>query len=199
MLSPQEKAALHVKSRFLPAELARGSWGRGRGPVGFEPRQQDCVEEAVAPFALTGEYRVLVKHISGDIVGKRARLTIVRHAGTPRESKQVQTIPLSQEDQTVRVLLKGGRLTEPLAVPMPPASAKRIPSDRRRAFSRVPAGGNPRIPEVGSAGAVTALELGPGTALSHMASALFRDGRVRAVEEFRTLAGLRTWLQRAMG
>jgi [acyl-carrier-protein] S-malonyltransferase len=46
-----------------------------------------------------------------------------------------------------------------------------------------------------SAGAETALELGPGAALSHMASALFRDGRVRAVKEFRTLAGLRTWLQ----
>ena len=50
-----------------------------------------------------------------------------------------------------------------------------------------------------SAGAETVLELGPGTALSHMASALFPDGRARAVEEFRTLAGLRTWLQRAMG
>lgn len=50
-----------------------------------------------------------------------------------------------------------------------------------------------------SAGAETALELGPGTALTHMASALFPDGRARAVEEFRTLAGLRTWLQRAMG
>jgi hypothetical protein len=45
----------------------------------------------------------------------------------------------------------------------------------------------------------TALELGPGTALSHMASAPFPDGRAPAVEEFRTLAGLRTWLQRAMG
>ena len=50
-----------------------------------------------------------------------------------------------------------------------------------------------------SAGAVAALELGPGTALSHMASALFPDGRARAVEEFRTVSGLRTWLQRAMG
>jgi [acyl-carrier-protein] S-malonyltransferase len=50
-----------------------------------------------------------------------------------------------------------------------------------------------------SAGAEAALELGPGTALSHMASALFPDGSARAVEEFRTLAGLRTWLQRAMG
>jgi [acyl-carrier-protein] S-malonyltransferase len=50
-----------------------------------------------------------------------------------------------------------------------------------------------------SAGAEAALELGPGTALSHMAAALFPDGRARAVEEFRTLAGVRTWLQRAMG
>jgi [acyl-carrier-protein] S-malonyltransferase len=50
-----------------------------------------------------------------------------------------------------------------------------------------------------SAGAEAALELGPGAAaLSRMASALFPDGRARAVEEFRTVAGLRTWLQRAI-
>ena len=49
-----------------------------------------------------------------------------------------------------------------------------------------------------SAGAETALELGPGTALSRMASALFPGGRARAVEEFRTVAGLRAWLQRAI-
>jgi [acyl-carrier-protein] S-malonyltransferase len=49
-----------------------------------------------------------------------------------------------------------------------------------------------------SAGAEAALELGPGTALSHMASPLFPDGRARAAEEFRTLAGLRTWLQGAV-
>ena len=48
-----------------------------------------------------------------------------------------------------------------------------------------------------SAGAETALELGPGTALSHMASAYFPGGRVRSVEEFRTLEGLRAWLRRA--
>jgi [acyl-carrier-protein] S-malonyltransferase len=49
-----------------------------------------------------------------------------------------------------------------------------------------------------SAGAVAALELGPGATLSHMASALFPDGRARSLEEFRSLAGLRTWLQRAV-
>jgi [acyl-carrier-protein] S-malonyltransferase len=48
-----------------------------------------------------------------------------------------------------------------------------------------------------SAGAEAALELGPGTALSHMAAALFPEGRARAVGEFRTLAGLRSWLRRS--
>ena len=50
-----------------------------------------------------------------------------------------------------------------------------------------------------SAGAEAALELGPGTALSHMAAALFPEGRARAVGEFRTWAGIRSWLQRAIG
>lgn len=44
------------------------------------------------------------------------------------------------------------------------------------------------------AGVELALELGPGTALSRMAAALFPPDRVRSAAEFRTLAGLRTWL-----
>jgi [acyl-carrier-protein] S-malonyltransferase len=47
-----------------------------------------------------------------------------------------------------------------------------------------------------TAGAVDTLELGPGTTLSGMASALFAAGHHRAVEQFRTLAELRAWLQR---
>jgi [acyl-carrier-protein] S-malonyltransferase len=47
-----------------------------------------------------------------------------------------------------------------------------------------------------AAGADTALELGPGAALSHMAARVFPDGRARAAQDFRTLPGLRTWLAR---
>jgi [acyl-carrier-protein] S-malonyltransferase len=49
-----------------------------------------------------------------------------------------------------------------------------------------------------SAGAQAALELGPGTALSRMTSPLFPEGRARAVDEFRTLDGLRKWLERVI-
>jgi [acyl-carrier-protein] S-malonyltransferase len=48
-----------------------------------------------------------------------------------------------------------------------------------------------------AAGADTALELGPGRALSRMVADRFPAGAVRAVEDFKTLAGLRCWLQRA--
>jgi [acyl-carrier-protein] S-malonyltransferase len=48
-----------------------------------------------------------------------------------------------------------------------------------------------------AAGADMALELGPGTALSHMAARVFSAGRARSTEEFRTVVGLRDWLSRA--
>lgn len=45
-------------------------------------------------------------------------------------------------------------------------------------------------------GAELVLELGPGKALSHMAAPLFLEDRVRSIEEFRTISGLRSWLVR---
>jgi [acyl-carrier-protein] S-malonyltransferase len=47
-----------------------------------------------------------------------------------------------------------------------------------------------------AAGAEIALELGPGTALSHMAARIFPEGHARSTEQFRTMAGFRDWLLR---
>lgn len=49
------------------------------------------------------------------------------------------------------------------------------------------------------AGATVALELGPGAALSRMLQARHPDIACRAVSEFRTLAGVRVWLERQLG
>ena len=46
-------------------------------------------------------------------------------------------------------------------------------------------------------GATTMLELGPGSALAHMAAKRFPDSRVRSVEDFRTIQGIRDWLAKA--
>jgi hypothetical protein len=118
---------------------------------GQGPRQEDCVEEAVAPMALAGEYQVVVKHTEGDIVGKRARLTIAMHEGSPHEVRQTQTVPLDAEGQTVRVLLKRGRLPAPLDVPVPPTTIGRRPSGRRTTVRQLPDAG-----EAGPNGALVA-------------------------------------------
>ena len=46
-------------------------------------------------------------------------------------------------------------------------------------------------------GATTMLELGPGSALAHMAAKRFPDIRVRSAEDFRTIQGVRDWLAKA--
>ncbi len=43
-------------------------------------------------------------------------------------------------------------------------------------------------------GATTMLELGPGSALAHMAAKRFPDTQVRSAEDFRTIQGIRDWL-----
>lgn len=107
---------------------------------GQGPRQEDCVEAVVAPLALSGEYQVRIKHLTGDIVGKRARLTIVRYAGSPREVKQTQSVPLTQEGQTVRLLLNGGRLQAPIATPQAPQAARLPARGPRMAVRDLPDG-----------------------------------------------------------
>lgn len=49
------------------------------------------------------------------------------------------------------------------------------------------------------AGATVALELGPGAALSRMLQARHPDIACRAVSEFRSLGGVRSWLDRQLG
>ena len=48
-----------------------------------------------------------------------------------------------------------------------------------------------------AAGAETVLELGPGHALAGMARQIFSGTQIRSVDDFRTPAGVVTWLQRA--
>lgn len=113
---------------------------------GYGPKQSDCYEEYACAFGAPGSYRVAVRHVWGDIVGKRAQLTVIRYQGTDREDRQVLTIPVGAEDQIVRVSLQAGRRTE-LAV-VPEAERARVPEpDGRKTSLRLMARTNPRSPE----------------------------------------------------
>jgi tetratricopeptide (TPR) repeat protein len=76
---------------------------------GFGPIQDHCYEEYLCPQGLPGEYSAVVKHVSGDIVGKRARITITRDRGTPNEESFSETIFIGPTDQMMRFSLSRGR------------------------------------------------------------------------------------------
>lgn len=76
--------------------------------VGSSP--ENCHEDYICPLGFSGEYVVKVKKYSDKIVGNRAILTIVLHAGSPAEKKTTKTVPLNAMDEFVmRVKLDEGR------------------------------------------------------------------------------------------
>ncbi len=80
---------------------------------GYGPQADNCNERYVCPQGLSGTYRFRVRRASGDVVGRRAQLTITRHAGTPKAKTTRQNIVIGEEDAVVPITLEGGRRTKP--------------------------------------------------------------------------------------
>lgn len=93
---------------------------RGGGVLvhdGYGPDQENCYENYVCPLGGSGIYKVRIRHVWGRIVGKRARLTVIRYKGTEKESRRTFPIPLGGEDRLVRLTLAEGRRRRLAAVP----------------------------------------------------------------------------------
>ena len=84
---------------------------------GHGPDQNNCYDEYVCAAGFPGVYRIEVRHGWGDIVGKRAKLTVTRHRGTSHESTREIAVPVTAEGETVRVTLTTGRRVDLLTVP----------------------------------------------------------------------------------
>lgn len=93
----------------------QNKYSRGGGVLvhdGVGPKPKDAYELYVCPVASTGDYRVTVRYLFGNVVAKQAKLTIIRHQGTPEESSTSQSIQIAGEETVVRLGLKAGRRTE---------------------------------------------------------------------------------------
>ena len=92
----------------------------GRGPD-----QKKCYESYVCPVAPPGDYILRVRHIYGDIVGKRATLEVTRYKGSARESSRTLTVQLKAKATEVRVPLNNGRGKSVKKRPKTPAQPAR--------------------------------------------------------------------------
>lgn len=79
---------------------------------GAGPNQANCYEEYVCAFAAAGYYIVHVEHVTGKIVGNRARLEVIRYAGTEHEQRDVIPIVFDERVKKYRISLHRGRRTE---------------------------------------------------------------------------------------
>ncbi|MBS0260660.1 MAG: hypothetical protein JSS02_01790 [Planctomycetes bacterium] len=85
---------------------------------GYGANQKDCHDDYVCPRGLSGDYRVTVRHVTGEVVGKRAVLNVTRYLGTSREITDQFTVKLAETDKVVRISLQNGRLKELTDVPL---------------------------------------------------------------------------------
>ena len=112
---------------------------------GFGPVQRNCYEKYVCAFAARGEYRLVINHVSGDIVGKRATLTIRRYAGTADEQVHSHPVVLDARQKVVRVSLQQGRRVKLQdTVPQVGPSFRQARRGRGRPFRLRPSGSSPR-------------------------------------------------------
>lgn len=76
---------------------------------GLGPKPENCYDEYVCPQAWSGEYKVRIRHGWGQIVGKRARLIVIRNEGSPQQEREIINVNIGGDDVIVRVSLRQGR------------------------------------------------------------------------------------------
>jgi tetratricopeptide (TPR) repeat protein len=122
---------------------------------GYGPKQANCYDEYVCPSAIPGEYRILVRHIRGDVVAKRARLIITRDKNTSEEQTEAQTVILGASDSVVRISLSHGRrMNADAIVPEPPKQTGRRGTAGTAVMAQISTAPVGNIANVGGGGAV---------------------------------------------
>lgn len=94
---------------------------RGGGVLvhdGVGPRPDDAYELYVCPQAASGDYRVTIRYVFGNVVAKQAKLVIIRYEGTAYEEKTQQVVALTGNSTSLKLSLNRGRRTD-LSPPIP--------------------------------------------------------------------------------
>lgn len=85
---------------------------------GYGPDPKNTYELYLCPQAMSGDYRLTVKHVWGEVVGRKAELKITRYKGTAHETVETLFVPVGERQKHFRMPLRQGRLKEPLPVPV---------------------------------------------------------------------------------
>lgn len=76
---------------------------------GYGPKAANCFEEYICASALPGDYLARVSLADGEVVGRRATLTIRRYVGTLDESTKTVDLTIDGKDKVIQLSLNDGR------------------------------------------------------------------------------------------
>ena len=91
---------------------------------GYGPKQKNCNEHYVCAYGFPGTYVVKVRYVSGNIVGQRAKLKVIRYQGAEQPIVESMIVPLTKEDRAIPIDLSKGRRSKKSAVPVTPQSSQ---------------------------------------------------------------------------
>jgi len=91
--------------------------------IGFNLIDKEPSAQYIASQAFSGAYEITVSRVYGQPVGNRARLIITENAGTPQQTRRIETVEVNQK-ATFTINLKEGRRTE-LATVSPAAEQRK--------------------------------------------------------------------------
>src|SRR5262249_59679464 len=116
-------------------------------------------ETYVAAQAFPGAYKVTVEQVWGRPLGGKAKLEVIRHQGTAKETTESVTVNFGNTN-SLSVRLDDGRRTEAAAVPPPSAIQKPEPkietNDRDRVWAQLRALSEPSDNGTGIRGDISA-------------------------------------------
>jgi len=177
---------------------------------GMGPDQKETYERIVYPLAIPGTYRIKIQHIWGNVVAKRAVLTVTMRKGSGEETTKKQIITLAKNETVVRIEVPHGRRkqavsvsaledgADPLAAPQPRSRLVRVSGESQQARqdylnSRPGAPRGPRRAGVAYQPVITTVTEGSSLTAHATVSADRRYVRLRLAPTFSTLTDVFTF------
>lgn len=152
-------------------------------------REGTTRETYVAAKAFPGAYQITVRRIWGRPLGGKATVEIIRNEGTPRESRERQTILFDRSHSLTCSLADGRRTTaEAVPPPAPPAASTAVAdaNSTNRVLTKLRSLADPELADAESRMSGGASSLGLPSSLSRLERERARDPRAVGPVTFQT-------------
>jgi hypothetical protein len=122
------------------------------GNSNMKSSEEGFSETYACPQGFSGEYRILVEKIWGEVAGGKVTVDILTDFGTPEQSYRREQIPIAEKDALIKVAVKNGHRETPIAdIAIAKSQAQKLAASRSVLAQQIGnAGGNNQNNQLGA-------------------------------------------------